>query len=153
MAHTYRDVPAAGSKLSMMIDYAYVEIPGNGEISWDGFKRGMRTPTPLSALAAVKKPGMPNLGQLKCKCFFDPNDTTHKALRDSLLATAAAKSAALDQFKLEYADGFATPANVVLTGFVSDFSHASGEAETGTWTADLTVEVITATFNAGSPAE
>jgi hypothetical protein len=153
MAHTYRDIPGAGSKLSMEVGYASVEIPGVSEINWDGFKRGMRTPTPLSATAAVKKPGMPDFGQLKTKCFFDPNDSTHQAIRDSLTASAASKSANLDSFTLAYADGFATPAHVLITGFVADFSHASGDAETGTWAADLTIEVVTAVFTAGAPAE
>lgn len=151
MPHTYKDIPGAGSKLSIELGYAMTEIPGVSEINWDGFKRGMRTPTPLSAVAAVKKPGMPDFGQLKTKCFFDPNDPTHQALRDSLTESAAAKSANLDSFDLEYPDGLTTSAHVSITGFVSDFSHSSGDAETGTWAADLTIEVVTAAFTAGIP--
>ena len=66
---------------------------------------------------------------------------------------AAEKSAALDEFKFEYADGFDTPGHALITGFVSTFSHASGDVETGTWTADMRIEVTEAEFVDGSPAE
>lgn len=153
MPHVYKDLPGAGSVLSIEIGSTMTEILGVSEINHDGFKRGMRTPTPLSALAAVKKPGMPDFGQLKCKWFYDPNEATHQDIRDSLLESAAEASANLRSFKLEYPDGFTTPAHVLFDGFVSDLSMASGDAETGTWTADLTIEVVTAEFVAGSPLE
>ncbi len=154
MAHTYRDLPAAGTTLYLEIGYAYTEIPGATDISWEGFKRGVRTPTPLSALAVVKKPGMSDFGQVKCKVYFDPNETTHQDIRDRLLDSAATASANLDNWKLEYADGFATPAHATFTGFVSEFSHSATDPETGTMTADLTIEVSgQPTFVDGAPPE
>lgn len=147
----YNDIPAAGTKLQIMIGYTYTDIPGATEISWEGLKRAVRNPTHLLSPAVVKKPGMPDFGQIKCKVNYDPNNEVHIEIRDKLLESAAVASAALDEFKLIYADGFATPAEAEVVGFISDFSHASGEAEAGTFTADLTIEVseITA-FTAGS---
>lgn len=154
MAHTYRDLPAAGTILELEIGYAFVPIPGATDISLEGFKRGVRTPTLLTSPAVVKKPGMPDFGQIKCKVYYDPNDTTHKEIRGRLVESAAAASAALDNWKLIYADGYATSANIEFTGFVSEFSQSFTDPETGTVTADMTVEVTEITdFNDGSPAE
>lgn len=154
MAHTYRDLPSAGTKLSIDLGYGYTEIEGLTDITWDGFQRGVRTPTKLTSTAKQKKPGMPDFGQIKGKLYYDPNDTTHQALRDRNLLTAAEYSAALDDFQLEYADGYDTPANAQVIGFVSTFSTSFTDPETGTETVDFTVEVTEITaFNDGSPAE
>lgn len=154
MAHTYRDLPAAGTSLEIEIGYSFTAIPGLTDISHEDFKRNIRTPTLLTSPAVVKKPGMPDYGSIKAKCYFDPNDTTHQHLRAQMLLTAAAASAALDSWKFIYADGYATPADFEFTGFVSNFSEAATDPETGTLTADLEVTITAITdFNAGSPAE
>ncbi len=154
MAHTYRDLPSAGTILQLMFGYAFTDVPGVTDISIEGFKRGVRSPTLLTSPAVVKKPGMPDFGQLKCKVYYDPNDLTHQHIRSQLLETAAAASANLDDWKMIYADGFATPANVEFTGFVSDFSTSATDPETGTVTADMTIEITVVTaFNAGTPTE
>src|ERR1051326_9043977 len=62
MAHTYRDLPAAWTTLQLEVGYSFVDVPGCTDISIDGFKRGVRTPTLLTSPAVVKKPGMPNFG-------------------------------------------------------------------------------------------
>jgi hypothetical protein len=153
MAHTYTDLPGAGTTLQIKISSTFTTIPGCTDLSWDGFKRGERNATYLTSAAVVRKPGMPDYGSFKCKCFYDPNDTTHIAIVAKLLQSAATQSAALDDFKLIYADGFSTPANVTFSGFVSDFSQATGDPETGTLTADLTVTISSvAAFTAGAPA-
>ena len=154
MAHIYRDLPAAGTILELMIGYTYTPIDGATDISWDGLKRGIRTPTLLTSPSVVKKPGMPDPGDVKCKVYYDPNDVIHQDLIQRLIESAAAASAAIDSWKLIYADGYATPSNVTFLGFVSDFSHAATDPETGTVTADMTVSVTSITaFTAGSPAE
>ncbi len=154
MAHTYRDLPAAGTTLQLEIGYSFVDVPGCTDISIDGFKRGVRTPTLLTSPAVVKKPGMPNFGTLKCKVFYDPNDTTHQDMISRLTETAAVASANLDSWKIIYPDGFATPANWEFDGFISDFSLSATDPETGTITADMSVEVTDITaFNAGAPTE
>jgi hypothetical protein len=154
MAHSYRDLPSAGSALELETGYAFSPIPGLTDISHEDFKRNIRTPTLLTSPAVVKKPGMPDFGTVKAKCFFDPNDTTHKHLRSQMLLDAATASANLDNWKFVYADGYATPANFEFTGFVSNFSESASDPETGTLTADLEVTITEITaFNDGSPAE
>lgn len=150
MPHTYTDIPGAGTTLQLQIASVYTDVPGATDISWDGLKRSVRNPTSLTSPAVVKKPGMPDFGQIKLKVYFDPNNTVHTTLRTRLLTAAAA--ATVDNWKLIYADGLSTPADAEFTGFISEFGHASGDAETGTMTADMTVEVNTVTaFNLGSP--
>jgi hypothetical protein len=154
MAHTYRDLPSAGTSLEIEIGYSLTPIPGVTDLNHEGFKRGVRSPTLLTSPAVVKKPGMPDFGQVKCKVYYDPNDSVHQHLRSQLLLTAAAASAALDSWKFIYADGYATPANFEFTGFISEFSEAAADPETGTLTSDCTVEITAITaFNNGSPAE
>jgi hypothetical protein len=154
MAHTYRDLPGSGTTLQMKISSTYTTIPGCTDLSWDGYKRGERNTTTLTSTAVVRKPGLTDYGTIKCKCFYDPNDSTHQAIVAKLSQTAAVQSATLEEWKLIYADGFSTPANVTFTGFVSDFSIASGDPETGTITADLTVTISTvAAITAGAPTE
>ena len=155
MPHVYRDIPAAGTILQLAVTYGdFVDIPGATDISVDGFKRGVRTPTLLTSPAVVKKPGMPDFGQIKCKVYYDPNDTIHQDLIQRLTETAAAASAAIDSWKIIWADGFTTPANWEFLGFISEFATAATDPETGTVTADTTIEIqeITA-FNAGLPLE
>lgn len=155
MAHSYRDTPSAGTELQIDLGDGYVTIPGASEWSVDGFKRGVRSPTLLSSTHVVKKPGMPDMGQLKGKVYFDPNDATHQAIRARLQESAADAYADHDLFKLIYGgDGFATPANDTFEGFVSEFSISATDPETGTITADMTIEIVTVpVFNAGSPSE
>lgn len=154
MAHEYRDMPSAGTTLEIMIGYSLVEIPGLTDVNHDGYSRAVRSPTHLKSLAVAKKPGMPNFGQVTGKVFYDPNDATHQAIRDKLLESAAVASAALDSFVLTWADGFPTPSTMEFTGFVSNFSVAATDAETGTVTADLTVEVVEIDdFTDGAPPE
>lgn len=155
MPHVYRDIPSAGTILQLEITYgSFVDIPGATDISVDGFKRGIRTPTLLTSPAVVKKPGMPDFGELKCKVYYDPNDTTHQALITRLTETAAVASAAIDSWKLIWADGFMTPANWEFLGFISEFSISATDPETGTVTADTTISITAITaFNPGEPTE
>lgn len=154
MAHVYRDLPAAGTDLKIKISNTYTSIPGATDISWDGFKRGVRNATPLSGTYVVKKPGMMDPGQIKCKVFYDPNDTVHQQITTLLQQSAAAQSAALNEFEITYADGFNTASHAEVKGFVSDFSHSAADPETGTLTADLTIEVSQIVgLTAGAPAE
>ena len=155
MPHTYRDLPAAGTTLQLAVTYGtFVDVPGCTDINIDGFKRGVRTPTLLISPAVVKKPGMPNFGTLKSKVYYDPNDATHQAMIERLTETAAVASANLDSWKIIYADGFTTPANWEFDGFISDFSMSATDPETGTVTADMSVEVTEITaFNPGAPLE
>jgi hypothetical protein len=146
---SYNDTPAAGSKLSIQIASVMTEIPGLSEVNWDGLKRAVRNVSVLSSTSSQKKPGLPDLGQIKGKVNFDPNDATHKALRNRITMSAAAYTAALDTFELEYADGFDTHAKVTLVGFVSEFGHGSGTVEDGTWSGDLTIEINSAVFADG----
>lgn len=155
MAHSYRDIPAAGTALYIEVGYAFSLIPGCTDIGWDGIERGVREATPLSAAAVQKKPGMMNWGQITATCYFDPNDTTHKLVRDRLTLSAAEQGAALDTFKFEFGgDGFDTAAFAEVTGFVSGFSMSASDPETGTFEAELTIEVTgEPTFTDGDPAE
>jgi hypothetical protein len=154
MAHIYRDLPAAGTRLQLETGYAFADVPGVTDISIDGFKRGVRSPTLLTSPAVVKKPGMPNFGTLKCKVFYDPNDATHQDMITRLTESAAVASANLDSWKIIYPDGFTTPANWEFQGFVSDFSLSATDPETGSLTADMSVEISDITgFVAGLPAE
>lgn len=154
MAHTYRDMPSAGTILQLEVGYAFVDVPGVTDVSIEGFKRGVRSPTLLTSPAVVKKPGMPDFGQLKCKVYYDPNDVTHQAIEQALIETAAVASANLNNWKLINADGYATPSNIEFTGFVSEFSKSYTDPETGTVTADMTVEITVVTdFNDGAPPE
>ena len=151
MSHTYNDVPAAGSKLSVSISSTQTDIPGINEINWDGYKRAVRNPTYMQSPTVPKKPGMSDLGQIKCKVWYDPDNTVHKYIEGQLALTAAAQNVALDTFVLTYPDGFTTPTLVTIVGFVSEFSRESGEAEAGQWAASLTVEVNSATVTPGTP--
>jgi hypothetical protein len=157
MAHTYRDLPSAGTTLSMWLesyDTAFEVIPGTTDISWEGLKRGVRNATPLSALMVVKRPGMPDPGQLKGKVFYDPNEPTHQHIMSRILESAPDASAQVDKFQIEYADGFTTPANVQFQGFFSEFSQSFTDPETGTATADMTIEVTDIlAINGGSPPD
>lgn len=155
MAHTYRDLPSAGTIIALETAYGvFTDIPGATDISVDGFKRGVRQPTLLTSPAVVKKPGMPNFGTLKCKVYYDPNDATHQALVQRLTETAAVASAAIDSWKITWPDGFATPANWEFDGFISEFSNSATDPETGTITADTSIEITNITaFNAGSPPD
>lgn len=146
----YVDIPAAGSKLAITLSSTITEIPGTSDITWDGLKRAIRDVSTLAATTKQKKPGLPDLGQVKAKVFYCPNDTTHKALRDRTLMSAATYTPIPDTFTLTYADGMVAPAHATLTGYVTEFGHASGSVEDGTWTADLTIEVITASFVDGA---
>lgn len=146
----YYDLPSAGTKLSMKTAGPYYEaaltdIPGATDISWDGFKRGVRNPTNLQSLVVQKKPGMPDLGQLKCKVFYNPNNLVHQVIVNKLLESAAAASAEVDEFQLSYADGYSVPANVHFNGFISEFSQSATDPETGTLTADMTIELYAIT--------
>jgi hypothetical protein len=123
----------------------WTPLPGATDISWDGFKRGVRNPTSLQSLVVQKKPGMPDLGQLKCKVFYNPNNTVHQVIVENLLESAAVASAETDQFMLTYADGYSSPANVQFDGFISEFSQSATDPETGTLTADLTIELYAVT--------
>jgi len=155
MPHTYRDLPAAGTTLQLEITYgSFVDVPGCTDISIEGFKRGVRSPTLLISPAVVKKPGMPNFGTLKSKVYYDPNDVTHQDMISRLLETAAVASANLDSWRIVYPDGFTTPANWEFDGFISDFSMSATDPETGTITADMSVEITVITaFNPGAPLE
>lgn len=154
MAHEYRDMPSAGTSLEMEIGYAFVQIPGTTDITWDGYKRNVRNPTWMASPAVVKKPAMADFGQIKSKVFYDPNDVTHQTIRDRIQQTPAYASAHLDSFKLHNADGYATPSYAEITGFVSEFSIGYADPETGTSTADMTIEVTEIVdFVDGSPAE
>ncbi len=154
MAHVYRDTPSASSKIEFLVDGTFEEILGASDISWDGLKRAIRSPNYLSRLTMPQKPGQPTLGSVKCKVFFDPNDTVHKLIRDRLFQTAAYANAHMDQVKITYADGFTVPATATVEGFVSDFSQESGETETGSWTANFEFPVDSLVeFVDGSPAE
>lgn len=154
MAHTYRDTPSASSKIEFKVSGTFSEVLGASDISWDGFKRATRSPNYLSRLSMPKRPGQPDFGSIKCKVFFDPNDTVHQAIRDRLLETAAYANANMDTVKITYADGYATPATAECVGFVADFSQESGETESGSWTANFEFPVDSVTsFVAGSPAE
>lgn len=155
-APSYWDLPSAGTTLSMWLAGPYAEasftvIPGCTDISWDGFKRGVRNPTNLQSTVVQKRAGMPDLGQIKCKVFYNPNNTVHQVIVENLLETAATASAETDQFQIAYADGYATPANVQFDGFISEFSQSAEDPETGTLTADMTIEVYAITgINVGS---
>lgn len=156
MPYVYTDLPGAGTQLALQTAVGppavFTEIPGATDLSWDGFKRGVRNPTLLTSPAIVKKPGMTDFGQCKCTVYYNPNDPTHQAIVARLTATAAAASAAIDTWRVTYADGMATPSSATFTGFVSDFSHKSGDPETGTLSADMTIEVINVTaFTPGTP--
>lgn len=145
-APIYWDLPSAGTKLAMWLSgpYAeseYTDIPGATDISWDGFKRGVRNPTNLQSLVVQKRPGMPDLGQLKCKVFYNPNTPVHQVVVSNILETAATASAEADKFKLSYADGYSEPASVEFLGFISEFSQSATDPETGTMTADMTIEL------------
>lgn len=155
MAHEYRDIPAAGTSLYIETGYGEQLIEGLTELNWEGIERGVREATPLSATAVRKKPGMMNWGQITGTMYYDPNDTTHKLVRDRLKLSAAAQGAALDTFKYEFGgDGFATPSFAEVEGFVSTFSISASDPETGTVEAELTIEVTgEPTFTDGSPAE
>lgn len=154
MAHAFRDTPSASSKIEFKVLGAYKEILGASDISWDGLKRAVRSPNYLSLPAMPKRPGQPDYGSIKCKVFFDPNDTVHQAIRDRLLQTAAYANAHMDNVRITYADGFTTPATAEVIGFVADFSQESGETETGSWVANFEFPVDSIIgFVAGSPAE
>lgn len=145
-APDYIDLPSAGTKLSMWLagpygDDEYTAIPGATDISWEGFKRGVRNPTHLLSLYVQKKPGMTDLGQVKCKVFYDPNNASHMVIVNKLFETAANASAEIDKFKIEWADGYAVPAALELNGFIAEFSVSATDPETGTVTADMTIEI------------
>ena len=157
MAHTYRDIPSAGTALYIDIGGydSFVLIEGATDIAWEGIERGVREATPLSATAVRKKPGMMNWGQITATVYFDPNDTVHKNVRDQLTLSAAAQGAALDAFKIVFGgDGFGTSAFAVVDGFVSGFSTSASDPETGTVEAELTIEVTgEPVFTDGDPPE
>jgi hypothetical protein len=142
----YYDLPSAGTKLSMKVAGPYAEsvitdIPGCTDISWDGFKRGVRNPTNLQSLVVQKKPGMPDIGQLKGKVFYNPNNVVHQVIVNKLLESAASASSEIDEFVLTYADGFSVPSNIHFNGFISEFGQSATDPETGSLTADLTIEL------------
>lgn len=141
------DIAGLGTILQISISATYTTIPQCYEISWDGFETAERNPTHLSSTAKPKKPGLPDLGSLKFKCWFDPNDTTHALLRDRVKTPATT----LDSFKLKYADTLTTPAQVIVTGFVKTFSQTGFTAEDGTVEFEAEIPVSTATFTAGTP--
>lgn len=154
MSHAYRDMPSAGTVLEMEVGYAFTQIPGTTDITWDGFKRNVRNPTWMASPGVVKKPAMADFGQIKSKVWYDPNDATHIAIRGRILDTPAHASANLDTFRVHNPDGYATPSVAEVIGFVSEFSMGYADPETGTATADMTIEVVSVTsFTAGSPAE
>ncbi len=154
MAHDYRDTPSASSSIEIKIGGTFEEILGASDISWDGYKRAIRSPNYLSRTTMPQKPGQPTLGSVKSKIFYDPNDAVHKYIRDKLLQTAAYANANMDQIKINYADGFTTPASATVEGFIGDFSQESGETETGSWTANFEFPVdALIEFVDGSPAE
>jgi hypothetical protein len=150
MSYVYTDIPAAGSTLAITISSTITPIPGLTDITWDGLKRAVRNVANLNSTTAQKKPGLPDLGQIKGKVFFNPNDPTHKAMRDRVLQSAAGYTVAPDTFTLTYADGNTTPAKATLVGYVTEFGQASGSVEDGTWTSDMTIEINSATFVDGS---
>lgn len=136
-----RDIPSAGTILQIKLEGVYTDIPLCTDINWEGYERAVRSPTHLLSDAVPKKPGMPNFGQITATVWYDPADATHKALRDRNLLTAAEYSANLDSFKIIYADGYDTPAEVEISGFVSQFSQQFTDPETGTAQCSLTVQV------------
>ena len=134
----YQDIPSAGTSLSMDSGYGAAEIPGCTDITWDGYGRAVRSPTHLKSPAVVKRPGMPNFGQIKAKVFYDPQDATHQAIQAAIELTAAEASLLEYQFTIDWADGYAS---VTVIGFISGFAPSATDAETGTVTCDLTIEV------------
>jgi hypothetical protein len=157
-APAYYDLPAAGTKLAMKVAGPYAEasltdVPGATDISWDGFKRGVRNPTNLQSLAVQKKPGMPDLGQIKCKVFYNPNNVVHQVIVNKLLESAGSASSEIDEFALTFADGYSVPANVHFNGFISEFAVSATDPETGSLTADMTIELyalIGMTYGSGT---
>ena len=108
----------------------------------------------MASPAVVKKPAMSDFGQIKSKVWYDPNDETLKLIRSRIQQAPAFASANLDSFKIHNADGYATPSYAEFTGFISEFSMGYADPETGTATADMTIEVTEITdFVDGSPAE
>lgn len=152
MAHTYTDIPAAGSDLRVYLNSAYVSIPGVHEISFDGFKLGVRNPNRTAENYVRKRKGRIDYGQMKFKVWYDPNDATHQALVQLIAGSTAYDDN--DQWKLIYADGFNTPANVTFTGFLSEFTESGIDADNGTVVREGTIEIDSITaFTAGSPPE
>lgn len=141
------DIPAAGMTVAIKLAGSFTVVPNASEIEMSGFKVAERNPTGLTSGRVRKKPGLPNYGDLKFKIWFDPNDTTHQALRDR----AKSPSQTLDDWKVVYADGMVVPANAIVKGFVSGFDFKSGDAEKGTNEVDVTVAVDDITsFTAGA---
>lgn len=151
MSHVYNDIPGAGSTIAILLTSTMTVIPGAYEISWDGFKQNTRNPTGLTDGRVRKKPGLPDFGTVKFKCYFDPNNTVHQSLRDRV--KNGTPTAALDSWQIIYADGSTSPANANISGFLSEFNQSGFEPVTGTLIFDGTVEVDNVTsFVAGNPA-
>src|SRR4051794_35934584 len=102
MAHTYTSIPSASSKIEILISGTYQEILGASDISWDGFKRAIRSPNYLSRASMPQRPGQPAFGSVKSKVFYDPNDSVHQYLRAAIMATAAYANAHMERVKITY---------------------------------------------------
>lgn len=144
------DLPGMGSKFQVKISSTFTDVPGLHDIEWPGRSVAERNPTGNASANVRKKPGMPNLGEIKFKFWFDPNDATHQYIRTKV--STATPNQAQDEVKLIYADGNTTPANANVKGFFKGWEEGGFDPEAGTVSVDCTFAVDTlVAYNAGTP--
>lgn len=93
--------------------------------------------TGLASVAKTFRPGLiPEVGEVEFTIQYDPNNTLHISLASRV------QTPVLDNWKVVYVDGMATPACDTFDGFVTKFDVQEVEGETAkNLEATLTVQV------------
>ena len=147
MPHTLTDLPGKGTLLKLSISSTFTTIGQRVSLEGPSSKLGIRNPTHLDSTYVAKRPTIPDLGQIKGKLWYDPNDAVHGPLRAKVYSPPTAP----DLWKLIYADGDTTPSYDAFSGYLTEFSVTGMEVE-GTLEADFTIELTDQyAFTAGTP--
>lgn len=143
---TPRKLRGAGTKLKMNTTL----IAQRTSISGPGFEVSEREATGLDDAIQIKRPGLPNLGELNLELHWDPAHPTHDLLYDRVTVPKYGDPADDDAFILELNDGdpgdaeadpvvpAVTPTSIAFKGWVKSFSPGGMEPE-GTLTGSVVI--------------
>ena len=147
MPHTITDLSSQGTLLQISISSTYTTLGQRVSLEGVDPELKIRDVTNLDSLSTKKRPGIPDLGKMSGKLYYDPNDATHIYVR----ARVTSPPAVPDLWKMIYPDGSSAPANDAFSGYVTKFKPTGIEVN-GTLEADFEIDVTdNLTITAGDP--
>ena len=91
-----------------------------------------------SIVKTFRPSAVPDPGTIDMECYFDPDDTTHQAIRALMGLPLATASTALPNWRLTLTDG--TPVTATFKGFPTSFELNGMEIE-GNLGANISVKI------------